>query len=175
MDKKTINIIGVFFIFLIGFIIHNLYEWVPYNILTPFVPVNESVFEHIKMIFTSYMIWILIKRILYKKFNINEPCFLFKEVLITIFEILFFLCIFMPIYSHHLENLMLTLFVYFVTISVSTITGYFIQFKNNHKVLNMLSFIVIIIIYILFSYLTFRPPINNFFLDSINNSYGLNK
>ena len=175
MNKKTINIIGVFFIFLIGFIIHNLYEWFPSNILAIFVPVNESVFEHIKMIFTSYMIWILIKRILYKKFNINEPCFLFKEVLITIFEIPFFLCIFLPIYNNHLENLMLTLFVYFVTIVISAVTGYFIQFKNNYKILNILSLIVIVIIYLIFGYLTFKPPINNFFLDSTNNSYGLNK
>ena len=59
MNKKIINIIGVFFIFLLGFIIHSIYEWMPNGIIAIFVPVSESIFEHIKMIFTSFMIWII--------------------------------------------------------------------------------------------------------------------
>ena len=61
MNKKILTTISVLFIFLIGFIIHNLYELFP-NIVTLIIsPVNESVFEHMKMIFTSYIVWIILK------------------------------------------------------------------------------------------------------------------
>ena len=177
MDKKRtiINILSGLFIFLISFIIHGIYEWFPCIITSLIAPVNESIFEHIKMIFTSYMIYIILKKIAYKKFNIIENNFLFKELITTVLEIVLFLSIFLPLYYSHNENLMITLFVYFITIIISMILNYFVVFKKNYKVLNILSFIVIIIIYILFGYFTFNPLINNFFLDPTNNSYGLNK
>ena len=81
MKKKIIQIISMIFIFLIGFIIHNLYEWCP-NIVTLILsPVNESVFEHMKMIYTSYIIWIIVKYFILKKYNIKENNFLLKELL----------------------------------------------------------------------------------------------
>ena len=81
MKKKIIQIISMIFIFLIGFIIHNLYEWCP-NIVTLILsPVNESVFEHMKMIYTSYIIWIIVKHFILKKYNIKENNFLLKELL----------------------------------------------------------------------------------------------
>lgn len=177
MNKKRIiiNIVAAIFIFLIGFIIHGIFEWIPFNLLAVFVPINESIFEHIKMIFTSYMVYIIVKKVIYNKINITESNYLFKELLTTIFEIILFLSIFLPLFYTHNENIMITLLVYFITIVISMIFNYFITFKNNYRFLNILSFIVIIAIYILFGYLTFKPPINDFFLDSTNNSYGLNK
>lgn len=173
--KAIINILLGIFIFLIGFIIHNMYEVFPFKIIAIISPVNESIFEHIKMIFTSYMLYIIVKKTIYNKLNIIDNSFLFKELITTIFEIIIFLSIFLPVYYTHNENLMITLFIYFITIIISMIFNYFITFKNNYKLLNILSFIVIIIIYISFTYLTFKPLINDFFLDSTNNSYGLNK
>ena len=174
-NKIIINVIAAIFIFLIGFIVHGIFEWISFKLLAIFFPVNESIFEHIKMIFTSYIIYIIIKKIILKKLNIKENNFLFKELITTIFEIIIFLSAFLPLFYTHNENIMITLLVYFITIVISMIFNYFITFKNNYKILNILSFIVIIIIYIIFGHLTFKTPINDFFLDSTNNSYGLNK
>lgn len=163
------------FIFLIGFIIHNLYEWCP-NIVTLILsPVNESVFEHMKMIYTSYIIWIIIKHFILKKYNIKENNFLLKELLTFLFNITLFLTIYWPIYSKFGENMLVTLTIYLATIIISQILNYFIEFKKDSNVLNIISLIVIFLIYAFTTYLTYNPPICKFFLDPTNNSYGLNK
>lgn len=163
------------FIFLIGFIIHNLYEWCP-NIVTLILsPVNESVFEHMKMIYTSYIIWIIVKYFILKKYNIKENNFLLKELLTFLFNIALFLTIYWPIYSEFGENMLVTLTIYLVTIIISQILNYFIEFKKDSNVLNIISLIVIFLIYAFTTYLTYNPPICKLFLDPTNNSYGLNK
>lgn len=175
MKKKIIQIISILFIFLIGFIIHNLYEWCP-NIVTLILsPVNESVFEHMKMIYTSYIIWIIVKYFILKKYNIKENNFLLKELLTFLFNIALFLTIYWPIYSKFGENMLVTLTIYLVTIIISQILNYFIEFKKDSNVLNIISLIVIFLIYAFTTYLTYNPPICKLFLDPTNNSYGLNK
>ncbi len=175
MNKKIITIISVIFIFLIGFIIHNLYEWCP-NIVTLILsPVNESVFEHMKMIYTSYIIWIIVKYFILKKYNIKENNFLLKELLTFLFNIALFLTIYWPIYSKFGENMLVTLIIYLISIIISQVLNYFIEFKKDSNVLNIISLIVIFLIYAFTTYLTYNPPICKFFLDPTNNSYGLNK
>lgn len=175
MNKKVINIIGTLFIFLIGFIIHNLYKWFPSVLTLILSPVSESLFEHLKMILTSYMIWIIIKYLIFKKYNIHENNFLFKELLTTIIGISLFYLVYIPIYNATGENLLVTLFIYFFSISVTEIINYFINFKKDINWLKSLSIIVIILIYTITTYLTYKPPIIDFFLDPTNNSYGINK
>ncbi len=175
MKKKIIQIISILFIFLIGFIIHNLYEWCP-NIVTLILsPVNESVFEHMKMIYTSYIIWIIVKYFILKKYNIKENNFLLKELLTFLFNITLFLTIYWPIYSKFGENMLVTLTIYLVTIIISQVLNYFMEFKKDSNVLNIISLLVIFLIYAFTTYLTYNPPICKLFLDPTNNSYGLNK
>lgn len=175
MNKKLINITSVIFIFLVGFIIHNLYEWFPSIFTIIIAPVSESIFEHIKMIFTSFLLWSIIKFFILRKNNIHENTYILKELITVIFEIILFLSIFIPIYKNFGENLMITLLIYFITITISQILNYFIKIKNDYKILNIISIIVIVVIYIFMTYLSYKPPISDFFLDPSNNSYGLNK
>ena len=175
MNKKVLNFIGTITIFLLGFIVHSMYEWFPNIISIIFFPINESIFEHTKMIFTSYMIWIIIKYFLLKKKNTFENNFLFKELFTTFIGIGVFILIYIPVHNNTIDSLMITLLIYFITISISQIINYFINFKKNYKYLNTLSTVVIIIIYAIATYFAYKPPINSFFIDSTNNSYGLNK
>ena len=152
-----------------------MYEWLPNFFTMIFFPISESVFEHTKMIFTSYMIWIIVKYYILKKYNLHENNFLFKELLTTFFNIILFLAVFVPIYRKYGENIFITLFIYFITIIISQIFNYFVKFKNDYKYLKILSTIVILLTYIISTYFAYKPPINWFFIDSKNNSYGLNK
>lgn len=146
------------------------------NIVTLIIsPVNESVFEHMKMIFTSYIVWIILKYIILSKVNIKENSFLFKELLTALFNMFLFLLIYWPIFNKFGENLFVTLTIYLITIIISQILNYVIELKKDSNVLNIMSLIIIISIYIITTYLTYNPIICKFFLDSTNNSYGLNK
>ena len=53
--KKKYVIISSIILFGLGFIYHGVYDMVPSIITSIFFPVNESVFEHNKMILTSYI------------------------------------------------------------------------------------------------------------------------
>ena len=54
-DTKKFVLINSILIFLFGFITHNLYNWLP-SFITVIFPVNESLFEHLKMIFITPVI-----------------------------------------------------------------------------------------------------------------------
>ena len=75
MNKKVLRleIFGFIFTCAIGTLMHFVFEWSENNpIVGLFCPVNESVFEHLKMLFFPYLIWTFIEAIKLSqdKFNV---------------------------------------------------------------------------------------------------------
>ena len=71
MNLKKIKILGVVIITILSFISHFAYDIFP-NIIFSFIfPVNESIWEHMKILFTSTLIYSLIEYIILKKYNIT--------------------------------------------------------------------------------------------------------
>ena len=65
-------IIGIIFTLVFGSLQHFFYEWSGNNALVGiFSPVNESVFEHLKLLYFPMTIWIIIGYFLYGKKNRN--------------------------------------------------------------------------------------------------------
>lgn len=173
MKIKTIKILSIFAIFLLSFLTHYGYDKFP-NIITSFLfPVNESVFEHMKMIYTSYIIWGIIEYILLRKYNNikNFPSSLFITVL---FNIIFFLIIYMPIYNILGHNLIITLIIYFISILISQIISYRILNTNkNLDFLNKYSYLFLLVLIMVLIYLTYYPIKNDLFIDKNQNKIGL--
>ena len=67
MYKKII--LSSFIIFILSALFHSLYNYLPCFLTSIIVPINESIFEHMKMIFTSYMFYLLIKILFNKKYG----------------------------------------------------------------------------------------------------------
>ena len=65
MNKKFV-IINTILTFAIVFLVHNIYKWIP-SVITTIFPVNESLFEHMKLIFISPVISSLSIYLFYKK------------------------------------------------------------------------------------------------------------
>lgn len=61
-----------------------------------------------------------------------------------------------------------------IVIIISQIISYFILNSKEVKILNKISFLLIILVYIIFGYLTYNPIENYIFLDKNNNLYGIN-
>ena len=57
MNLKKVKIINVFAVFLLSFLAHNIYKWFPNTITSIFFPVNESIFEHMKIISTCFLFY----------------------------------------------------------------------------------------------------------------------
>ncbi len=58
---KVYLIIGIFFTHISGTLFHFLYEWSNYNTIVGFfMPVNESIWEHMKLVFFPMLLYSLI-------------------------------------------------------------------------------------------------------------------
>ncbi len=168
--KTKFIIIGVV-IFLLNFPLHFLYDVFP-NFFTSLIsPVNESLFEHLKMIFTSF--WM--GAIIFYFFNKEEGFFniLFSFLIAAYVCIGFYLLIYIPINMAFGENMLVTISLLFVAIMASQIVSYYILNLKKIKYQNWISIGILIITYILIYFLTYNTPKLPFFEDQETSEYGL--
>lgn len=175
MNLKTIKLIAIINIFILSFPAHFLYDFSPSIITSILFPVNESIFEHMKIIFTSTLIYGIIDYSLLKINNIKYNNFLFQLFFTSFISILIFLIIYLPIIIILGECLIITLIILFITYIISQIISYYILTSNSIPYLNFLAIPLTIIIYSIFTYLTYNPPKNYFFYDTLTESYGIQK
>jgi len=174
MTLKKLKTIDVFVIFALCFFTHSLYNLFSNGLFSIFFPVNESIWEHMKMIFSALMISGIIDYFLIKKFDINSNNLIFSTFLTGLISIPIFLIIYLPIYNLIGENMILNLTILFITIYFTQIIAYLIMEKTNKPRLNISGIIGIVIIYIIFGILTYNPLRTDLFFDKENNKYGIN-
>lgn len=59
---QKMEIIGIFFVFISGTLLHFVYDWMDGNVCSIlFGAVNESVWEHIKIFAMPYVVWAIIE------------------------------------------------------------------------------------------------------------------
>lgn len=173
MSLKTIKIIGLIGIFILCFPFHFIYDWFPNFLFSIFFPVNESIWEHMKLIYTSFVVFGIFDYLLLKKHNIKYNNFLLQLFIVPIIGIIIFLAIFIPIYNILGENMLITLTLLFLIILIEQIISYYLLRANNIKYQNIIGIIGIIVVYIIFGYLTYKPINNKIFFDESNSKYGI--
>ena len=173
MNKKFI-IINIFLTFAIGFLVHNIYHWIP-SVITTIFPVNESLFEHMKLIFISPIISCFILYLFFRRKNYHINNYLFGLIVSTIFNIIIFYLVYLPIYYSQGQSMVMTLSIYFITICLSNYLYYLITEMNYSKKLNIISLIMIIVICSILTYFTYNPLKIDFFRDPETNTYGILK
>lgn len=174
MSLKTIKIIGIFGTFILCFPFHFLYEWLPNSLFSIFLPVNESIWEHMKLIYTSFVVYGIIDYILLNKNKIKFNNFLLQLFVIPVIAIILYLIIFIPIYNSVGENMIINIGLLFVIIALEHLLSYYLLKYQNIKYQKMIGIIGIILVYIIFGYLTYRPIQNYIFYDNVENKYGIN-
>ena len=167
MNYKKI-IINTISIFILNFIAHFTYKFIPSFFTSIFFPVNESIMEHVKMLFTTGVVFTLISYIFTKENNIFIKAFLRSLILCIILLILY-----LPVYYLLGENLPLTLVILFITILLEEIIFVFIPITKNNNTLNIIGLILLIITYIIFTIWTYYPPQVDLFIDPETNTYGI--
>lgn len=173
MKKK--NIIESIVIFIISVLSHFTYDIIKMPILSIFFPVNESIFEHMKLIITPVLIYTLGKYLYYKYKNMNTDNMFLASVISSILGIIGYLIVYLPVDNIIGYNTFFAIGLLFITfIFIVNIDKILIK-RLNIKHNNLLALIIIVITYIIFTYLTYRPPHNYLFLDITNNSYGIKK
>lgn len=168
MDKKRI-FIGTLLILLLSSLYHFIYDWFP-NMYTSFLfPINESIWEHNKMILLAFLTWTLLESIFLK--DSKNP--LFKNLVACIICIILVLSVFTPVFFFILDsqdNILVTLVIYVISIMTSLWLSEFIKLKSS-KPLELLSIGGFVTLIVTFAILTYYHPDNLLFKEFVTTSY----
>ena len=150
-----------------------MYDWFPNSITSIFFPVNESIWEHMKIIFSSTIIVSFIEYMWIKKTGLLYHNFWFYNIFFAFLSIPVYLIIFVPIYNVIGEN-----FIFSISLMLAVIIFVVLMIdyykKKEIKDLTFISLSFLSLCYILFGYLTYYPVYNELFYDTLNNMYGIN-
>lgn len=166
MDLKKIKIVSVIGIFLFSFVSHFMFDWFPNVLVSIFFPVNESIWEHMKILSTSIILYGFIDYILLKIFDIKFNNFKFQLMFTGFISIVVYLIIYLPIYNLFGENLLISILLMLLVYVLIGVISYRILVSDEFKFLNKFSVVLIVVMYIIFGYLTYNPLDNYIFIDS---------
>ena len=172
MSLKKLKILGVIIAFLIAFPLHFLYDKFPSFLTSIIAPVNESIFEHMKIIFGSILFSGIIQKIIVIKKDLKYNNICISNVISGFLSIFVFLAIFLPVYLVIGENFAVTIIIMLITFIISQIITIYIINKKNMKLENV-AIILAILVYIIFGLLTYFPPNNTLFIDPITKQLGI--
>ncbi|MEG1351253.1 MAG: DUF6512 family protein [Bacilli bacterium] len=170
--KKDI-IISIIPIFILGTLFHFLFDISNNDILIGLIsPVNESVWEHLKLLFIPTILWYLI----YSKFNsiINKDKW-FSALIISLFSSMISVIVLYYTYMgiFNIELVIVDILIFLISIIIGQLLGYY-YYKNASFVFDYkVSFLILLIIFFVFTIFTFNPPKIPLFYDYTTNSYGI--
>ena len=172
-NSKKIVIINTIAIFLSMFLFSFIYNWFPNFLTASLFPVNESLFEHLKLMYTSFVLISLLTLLVlkFKKIKVNN--YFLATIISVIVNIVLFFLIYLPIYNRPGEGLVYTMIIYLITLIISEYIFYLIINKHHLETINSISIIVLPIIWCLLVYFTFNPVHTDFFFDPISETYGI--
>ena len=168
---------GIPIIFIIGSLMHFVYEWSGKSLIAGiFTPVNESVWEHLKMEFWPMLIWWIIGFfVLNKKNNIHVSDWLVSAAAAEL-TCLIFIVSFFYTYTGALgiEFLIIDIISFFLGIAVSQILSLHVFKYGNFDFKGLLIAVTVIALLIIcFVFFTFNPPHLPLFKDPITGTYGI--
>lgn len=156
---------------ILGTLLHFTYEWSNNNVLVAtFSAINESTWEHLKLIFFPMLIALVIGYI-YKGKNI--PNYLCAKVLGIIVAILFTI-IFFYIYTGIIGTnfAIIDISSFFIAVVLGQYVAYQ-KMQSKSYCNNLIAIIILLVLYLCFLIFTFFPPHIALFRDPITGMFGI--
>ena len=171
MTKKT-SIFSLLFVLILGTLNHFMYDWFPLTIVGLFTPVNESIFEHLKLTFYPFLLTCIVRY-----FFLNDKDYFLKVALASVTGILT-----IPI-IYYLINIFVTppAIVNIIIFVIACILQEYVFYSlmndtfTNFPIGSKEGVIVIITVFLAFSVFTFIPPKFDLILDPVTKTYGIYK
>ena len=171
---KKIKVVGVLVIFALTVLYHFLYEWFPNPVFSVLFPVNESIWEHMKLLYSGILTWGIVEYFILKRKNIKFTNYFSSLFLTMITSIIVYLILYLPLYSLFKENMFISIGLLIIVIILMEIFNYYLIIrKEENRFLDKVSIILIILGYVVFLSLTYDPPRNYIFYDTTENKYGI--
>ena len=171
-NLKNYKLLGIIFVFLLCVLFHFTYQLWPNPLFSVLFPVNESIWEHMKLIFSSFVIYGIFEYlIIRKKVKVNN--YLLNLFITPGLAILLYLTIYIPLYFKYGENMIISIGLLFIMIIIEELISYNLLKSKEISNGKLIGFIGIILMYFLFSYYTYNPTDNFLFYDILKNGYGI--
>ncbi len=163
---------GITFVSVLGSIFHFLYGWTGNNrFVTLFSSVNESTWEHMKLLFFPALFFAVFQSF----FSKNEfNSFWCVKLIGTCLGL-----ILIPVFFYTLTGIFgklpdwLNIIIFFLAVGLGFVYETYL-FNKNHKInCQKTCVILFLLIALLFFIFTFAPPKIPLFLDPVTNSYGI--
>ena len=165
------QIIGFIFTGIAGVLLHFLFDWANQSVLAaPFSAVNESIWEHIKLLFFPMFAFALAE----SRYSESKNFWCVK--LISIVSAL----VLTPVLYYTINGAFgptpdwVNIAIFFVAVAIGYIIEY-VLFRNNSIECNspQTPFVVLWLIVLVFAWFTFFPPQISLFRDPITGTYGI--
>lgn len=173
MSLRKWHILGVFFVFIFGSLLHFAYDWSGQNVIVGlFSPVNESTWEHLKLLFTPILLITILE---FFKYGRKSSGFLLTRAISTIIGLITIITVFYTYVGIIGENY---LFLDIATFLLGVLATYWFSYNSlktkSYTIQsgNLLGLLMFILLTACFIFFTFQPPHINLFLDPVSGSYG---
>ena len=172
MTLKKWKVISVILIFLFSSLFHFIYDWFPTFFTSLFFPVNESIWEHNKIIVMSFLVLAIFEKLHYKK----RKNVIFTECISSLVCMILVMLIFTPVYLYILktnDNMIVTFAIYIFAIIISQIVSYQLLNKEYNPKLEEFGVILFVIFFLINIIFTYYPPKLALFYDFVHKIYSL--
>ena len=171
---KKIKFIGAIVIFLLTVLYHFLYDWLPNPVFSVFFPVNESIWEHMKLLYSGIFTWGVIEYFIFRKKNISYRNFFSTLFLEMVTSIMVYLIMYLPLYNVFGENMVISIGLLIIVIILEEIFSYYLlSYSKENKILDRISILFVVLGFVVFLCFTYDPPRNYIFYDIVSNKYGI--
>jgi len=170
-------LLGIPVLLIVGSLMHFVYEWSGnLTVVGIFAPINESVWEHLKMTFWPMLFWWVIGYyILSKRNNISALQWFVSCAAAEVLCPLVIVCFYYT-YTGALgiESIILDIFSLFLGIAVAQLLALHV-YKYSKLTPRCLYYaiVVLILLAVAFAVFTFNPPQLPLFKDSSTGKYGI--
>ena len=167
-----IKIISAIITIILTFPFHFVYDLFPNVFTVAFFPINESVWEHLKLFITPAIIAYFVELFIMKKKRIciqNN----YLALLIEIFSSIgFFMLIFSPVHYLIGENFIFNISLMIISIVLSKYFGYLLIKEKHELLLNIISIPLLLLLIIIMIVYTFKPQKSALFVDPATGESG---
>ena len=167
------QVFSTIFSLISGVLLHFAYEWSGNNTFVGlFSAVNESTWEHLKLIFFPMLITVIIGYFIFKNDFSSYICAKTIGIICAMLFTIIFFYTYTGVVGTNYDFLNIATFI--IAVILGEYVTYILTF--NHIGCNKSSSTIILILLVTaFFIFTFNPPKINLFKDPINNSYGIKK
>ncbi len=171
---KKIIFINALITFALCFLTHFLYDLFPNTLFSFLFPVNESIWEHMKMIYTTILLYGIIEYFILKKFNYSYESFILPLFIKSIIAIPIYLAMYYPLRYLFGEVMFITFTLLLLTFVIVNYLSYKFIMPKKFPYEKLLSIVGIVTIYIIMIILTYKTPHLEIFFDTEEEKYGIN-